>query len=228
MTSTVVLCGSLGSTAAMWDPQAPVFAGRRAVPVELPGHGAAPVIDDVTVTSLAHRVLAAVEGPFSLVGLSLGGAVAMRVAAEAPDRVERLVLACTSREFGEPAQWIERAATVRADGLESIADAVMARWFTPAFDAVALWREMFVSVDAEGYARCCEALAGWDGSADLERVEAPTLAIAGSDDPTSPPAAAEAIAERVADARVAIIRGAAHLANVECADEFNRLLEEYL
>jgi len=220
---TVVLCGSLGSTAAMWSPQTPVL--RDAHPFELPGHGSAPVVDDVTVDSLAGQVLDSIDGTFSLVGLSLGGAIAMRVAARAPERVERLVLACTSPRFGEASQWRERAATVRADGLEAIVDAVLGRWFTPAFGDVLRWREMFLSVDREGYARCCEALAGWDGGDDLRRITAPTLVIAGSDDPTSPPEHAQAIAELVANADLAVIDGAAHLANVEAPGQFNRLLE---
>ena len=220
---TLVYSGSLGSTAAMWEPQPPadhVF--------ELPGHGAAPVVDGVTIDSLARHILDSVDGPFSYVGLSIGGPIGMRVAALAPARVERLVLACTSTHFGEAAQWHDRAATVRADGLETIVDTIMGRWFTPGYGDVARWREMFLSVDREGYARCCEALAGWDGSGDLRRIEAPTLVIAGAEDPTSPPSAAEEIAALVPGARVAAIDGAAHLANVEAADAFNRLLGGFL
>ena len=222
---TLVLVGSLGSTAEMWEPQAPLGPARV---VELPGHGAEPVRDGVSVESIAERVLETVEGPISVVGLSLGGAVAMRVAAEGGERVEKVVLACTSPDFGDPAQWLERAATVRNEGLGSIVDAVMGRWFGADYPDVARWRAMFLSVDTEGYARCCAALAGWDGRDDLRRIEAPTLVIAGSGDPTSPPAHAEEIASLVRGARVAVIEGAQHLANVERAEEFNRLVEEHL
>jgi 3-oxoadipate enol-lactonase len=173
-------------------------------------------------------VLDAVTGRFSFVGLSLGGAVGMRVAVLAPDRVEKLVLASSSPRFGEPEQWLERAATVRAEGLEAIVDAVLQRWFTPAYGDVTRWRSMFLSVDREGYARCCEALAGWDGRNDLRRIEAPTLILAGERDPTSPPDHARAIAAVLAGAHVEVIEGAAHAANVERADEFNRLLERHL
>ena len=152
----------------------------------------------------------------------------MHVAARAPERVEKLVLACTSPDFGDAQQWRDRAETVRADGLGSIVDAVMGRWFTPSYPDVARWRAMFLSVEPEGYARCCEALAGWDGRDDLRRIEAPTLVVAGDGDPTSPPPHAEEIASLVRDGRVAVIEGAQHLANVERADEFNRLVEEHL
>jgi 3-oxoadipate enol-lactonase len=223
---TVVVCGSLGSTAELWEPQADVLGD--AVRVEWPGHGAEPVWDVDGIGSLVEHALRAVDGRFAFVGLSLGGAVGMRLAAEHPDRVERLVLACTSARFGEPAQWHERAATVRSQGLEAIVDAVMARWFGAGFPELERWRAMFLSVDPEGYARCCEALAGADATPLLPRIAAPTLVIAGSQDPTSPPDEGRALAAAIPGARLAVIEGAHHLANVEHPDAFNRLLEEGL
>jgi 3-oxoadipate enol-lactonase len=227
MTGTVVLVGSLGSTAAMWDPQRTALAALRTVDVEHPGHGAAPVVDAPSVDALAERVLDAVDGRFSFVGLSLGGAVGMRLAADHPERVERLVLACATDRFGDPAQWLDRAAVVRSEGLGAIVDAVLGRWFTPAFPDVEPYRRMILSIDPEGYARCCEALAVWTGEG-LERIEAPTLVVAGAHDPTVPPVLAEQLTGRIPGARLAVLDGAAHLANLERPNEFNRLLEEHL
>jgi 3-oxoadipate enol-lactonase len=229
MSGTVVLCGSLGSTSAMWDPQLPALRGRRVVAVEHPGHGGAPLHDVQTVGDLAARVLAeAGGGTFSFVGLSLGGAVGMRLALDAPDRLEKLVLACTSARFGEPDGWHERAATVREHGLEAIVDAVLARWFTPAFGDVERFREQFLSVDPEGYARCCEAIARWDVRTELERITAPTLVVSATEDPSTPPAMGEELANGIPGARFEVLEHAAHLANVERPDHFNRLLEEHL
>jgi 3-oxoadipate enol-lactonase len=210
----------------MWDPQRDSI--RDGVMIEYPGHGAAPLAPVDGMAGLAQRVLDAVPGRFSFVGLSLGGAVGIQLAADHPDRVQRLVLACTSLRFGEPAQWVERAATVRRDGLGAIVDAVMARWFTSSFADVEPYREMFLSVDAEGYARCCDALADWDGTDAVARIEAPTLVVAGSLDPTSPPEHCREIAARVRAAELALIADAAHLPNVERPEMFNLLLEEFL
>jgi 3-oxoadipate enol-lactonase len=223
---TVVLCGSLGSTAELWELQTPVVPD--AVVVEHPGHGAAPLVDDLDLGALARRVLDAAPGRFSFVGLSLGAAVGMRVAATAPDRVDKLVLAGASARFGEAEQWVARARIVRAEGLEAIVDGVMERWFTPSYPDVARWRAMFLSADREGYARCCEALAGWDGTDDLARIAAPTLVIAGAADPTAPPAEGHAVARAVAGARFEVVDGAAHVVNVEAADSFNTLLGSFL
>jgi 3-oxoadipate enol-lactonase len=229
VSETVVLCGSLGSTAEMWEAQRPVLAGRRVVTVEYPGHGGAPVGELRGMTDLAERVLAAVGvGPFSFIGVSLGGCVGMRLALDAPDRVERLVLAFTSPRFGEPAQWHDRAAIVREGGLEEIVDAVVDRWFTPAFPDAARYRAMFLSVDPEGYAQCCEALTDWDVRADLARVAAPVLVVSGSEDPSTPPEVGRALAAAIPDARFELIRDGAHLANVERPDDFNQLLEAFL
>jgi 3-oxoadipate enol-lactonase len=182
-----------------------------------------------SVDDLATRVLEEVgPGLFSFVGLSLGGAVGMRLALDAPERVEKLVLSCTSARFGEPEGWRERAATVRENGLEAIVDVVLARWFTPGFPGAARFREMFLSVDREGYARCCEALARWDVRDELGRISAQTLVISAEEDPSTPPAMGEELSAGIPGARFEVLPDAAHLANAEQPGRFNRLLEEHL
>jgi 3-oxoadipate enol-lactonase len=227
--STLVLCGSLGSTHEMWERQlGPLGERFDVVTVDHPGHGGAPLVDVREVHDLAQRVLDSVGGPFSFTGLSLGGAVGMQLTLAAPERVERLALLCTAARFGEPAMWEERAALVRAEGVEAVVDAVMPRWFSPGFADLPRYRAMFLSVDPEGYARCCDALARWDARDELARVEAPTLVISGADDPSAPPEYGALIAEQIPGARYEVIPGARHLASVEHADEVNRLLLEHL
>lgn len=215
----------------MWDPQVPALedAGFRVVRVDHPGHGGEPVAEGHEVGELARHLLDRVDADaFSFVGLSLGGAIGMELALAFPSRVDRLVLACTSPRFGQPEMWRERAEIVRARGIEAVADAVLERWFTPAFGDVQRYRDMLVSIHPEGYARCCEALARWNVRGELVRVQAPTLAIAGDDDPATPPDHLEWIADEIPGARLEVIAPARHLVNVERPDAFNRPLLEHL
>lgn len=158
----------------------------------------------------------------TLCGLSLGGATAMWVASEAPERIDRLILACTSARFGEPAQWLERAETVRSAGLEVIAEKVVARWFTEDVrpETVAAFRALLVSTPAEGYAASCEALAGWDFRGRLGEIHADTLVIAGAEDAVAPLRESELLVEGIPQARLVVVEQAAHLANVEQPESF--------
>jgi 3-oxoadipate enol-lactonase len=169
----------------------------------------------------------------SLVGLSLGGAVGQWLALHAPQRLERLVLLCTSARFGEPAGWLERAAAVRAAGTGAVADAVLGRWFTPAFararpEVLAEMRTMITSTVAEGYAACCDALSRWDARADLPSVGTPTLVVSAGDDPSTPPEHGELLAAGIPGARFEVLAGAAHLANVEQPERVTALIGEHL
>ena len=223
--TTVVLSGSLGATSEMWDAQTEALSDFDVLRIEHPGHDGAPMEDVRDVPALARRVLDVVQAErFSFVGLSLGGAVGMHLAHEAPERLERLVLAATSARFGSPETWDERIALVRSGGMEAVADAVLPRWFTPAFRDVQRFRAMFVSTSPDVYARYCEILREYDLRGRLGEITAPTLAIAGADDPTSPPDHLEAIAAEIPEARVVVIPRGAHLVNVERADEFNAAL----
>ncbi len=229
----VVLAGSLGSTLEMWEPQVPALARRfRVLRFDHPGHGGSPLLEDRSVYGILREVVSLLDElgleRVSFCGLSLGGAVGMRLALDAPDRLDRLVLCCTSMRFATPEFWDERVRAVREEGVESIADVIVERWFTPGFRDVRRYREMLVSTPREGYARCCEALRDWDVRGQLGDVSVATLVVAGSDDPSTPPADLEAIAAEVPDARLVQIDGARHFVNVERAGEVDDLLLSFL
>jgi 3-oxoadipate enol-lactonase len=101
-----------------------------------------------------------------------------------------------------------------------VADAVVARWYTEDFLASRTERVQaavgtVASTPAEGYAGCCEAIAAMDLRADLGSISAATLAIAGADDPATPPSHLELIASSVQDGRLLVVPDSAHLANDE-------------
>ena len=222
----LVLLNSLGTNLGMWDDQAGPLAGRfRLVRYDQRGHGDSPVPPGpYSLADLGGDLIALLDRlgleRVSLCGLSLGGMTAMWVASEVPERIERLVLCCTSALLGPASDWQQRARTVRGLGVEAIADAVLARWFTPSFlearpPVVDRLDAMLRATPAEGYAGCCEAIRDMDLADRLASITAPTLVIAGAEDPATPPLHGQAIANAVPDARLEILEGAAHLANVE-------------
>jgi 3-oxoadipate enol-lactonase len=236
----LLLGGSLGTTMDMWDPQVRALsASHRIIRFEHRGHGGSPVpggpytMDDLgsdVVTMLDRLNLARV----SYCGLSIGGMVGQWLAINAPERIDRLVLLCTAPHLPPPSAWHERAAAVRAAGTpEVVAEAVLGRWFTPEYaathpDTVARYRAMISGIDADGYAGCCEAIAGMDLRSGLPGITAPTLVVAGRQDPSIPPEHGEAIAAAIPGARLEILDPAAHLASVERADAVNALIAAHL
>jgi 3-oxoadipate enol-lactonase len=235
----LVLSNSLGTTLEMWDPQVPSLAERfQVIRYDRRGHGRSPVPPGpYSIADLGADVVALLDElgleRVSFCGLSIGGAVGMWLASEAPERIDRLVLCCTQPAFPPPEQWAERAAAVRAGGVAVVAEAVLERWFTPAFhaarpDVVERFRTMLVETPAEGYAACCEAIGALDLRPGLARIAAPTLVVTGEHDPVASPASGEALAAAIPGARHAVVPGAAHIANAEQPVAFTAALLEHL
>jgi 3-oxoadipate enol-lactonase len=235
----LVLSHSLGTSLELFEPQAAALSHRfRVVRYDLRGHGRSPVPPGpyemadlgVDLIALLDRIGA---GRAHLFGVSLGGMASLWAAQHHPDRVASLMLCCTSAQLGPPSLWRDRAAGARAGGVEAIADSVVARWFTPAFverhpDRVAALRAVLTATPAAGYAECCGAIERMDLRPELAAVTAPTLAIAGAQDPATPPEHLARIAQGIAGARMATVDGASHLAIVEKADEITALVAEHL
>jgi 3-oxoadipate enol-lactonase len=233
----VVLSGSLGTDLSMWEPQARALAESfRVLRYDLRGHGGSEVppgpysLSDLGGDLVALMDALAIERA-ALCGVSIGAMVSLWIAAHARERVDRLILFCTSSYLGSA--YADRAAAVRERGIEPIADAVVERWFTPAFarrnpTTVDDFRARLCGIPREGYAACCEAIAGMDLRGDLAEIRAATLVVAAADDPATPPDHGRAIADAIPGARFAVLPDAAHLATVEQADRATALIREEL
>ena len=230
----LVLGPSLGTSRTVWEPQIPALAGRfRLLRFDLPGHGGAPVPPgSYTVAGLGAGVLELLDqhGVRSCAywGISLGGMIGMWLAATSPERISALGLVCTSAYLPPASGWLARAEKVTAEGMTSITEQSVGRWFTPAFVArepavAAEFAADLERIDAAGYAGCCAAIAGMDLRAQLGGIRASAVVIAGAEDPATPPPHAALIAMRTG-AALRVIRGAAHLANVAAPGEVTALL----
>jgi 3-oxoadipate enol-lactonase len=169
----------------------------------------------------------------SFCGLSVGGMTGMWLAAEAPERVERLVLLCTSALLGPKGVWDDRIATATGRGMAALVDGVIERWFTPAFRSenpkvVEKMATTLRETDPQGYASCCAAIRDMDLRDRLPSIEAPTLVVSGAEDPASPPGNGRLIRDAIPGARFEVVPDAAHIANVERPEEITQLILNHL
>jgi 3-oxoadipate enol-lactonase len=236
----LVLSNSLGTTLAVWDSVAGALAERRRlIRYDHRGHGGSPIPPGpYHIRDLAGDVLALLDRlgieRASFCGLSIGGMVGLWLAAHAPDRIDRLIVLCSSPHMPPASAWAERAAAVRdAGSVEVIADSVLGGWLTPAYagthpEVAARLRSMLISMPADGYAWCCEAIEHMDLRDDLGAIRAPTLVIGGEADPATPPGNhGRIIAEGVSGARLELVP-AAHLACVEQPGAIATLILDHL
>jgi 3-oxoadipate enol-lactonase len=226
----LLLSNSLGADLAMWDPQVPALSEQfRVVRYDTRGHGRSPsVVGDSTIDDLTDDVVGLLDRlgvpSAHVAGVSLGGMTGLRLAVREPQRVQTLAVLCSSAHVPTGKTYLERAATARTQGTATFAEAVVGRWFTPGYaaahaDLVARTRAMIVAADDEGYASCCAAIAGMDQRADLARITAPTLVVSGAQDEALPPEHQRAIAHSIPGARLLSVAPAAHLANIEQAEQ---------
>ncbi|MEU1908152.1 bifunctional 3-oxoadipate enol-lactonase/4-carboxymuconolactone decarboxylase PcaDC [Streptomyces hygroscopicus] len=237
----LILGPSVGTSLAVWEPQLPALARtHRVLRWDLPGHGGSPAAllpsdGSATIDQLAALVLRLADDQgwerFAYAGISLGGAVGLYLAAHHPDRVGRLSVLCSSARFGEPSSWRERARLVREEGTEAMVASRTGVWFSRETAATPRGRALLADLratDRAGYAACCDVLADYDMRAALPSVTAPTLVVAGREDPATPPAHAREIADAVPGASLLEIAGAGHLAGVERPEAVTSALLSHL
>ncbi len=235
----LLMLNSLSTTYEMWDEQIPSLSGHyRVIRYDQRGHGGtSSPAGPYSIEDLGRDALGLLDAlgaeKVSLVGLSLGGMISMWLAANAPGRIEKMVIACTSANFAPPEFWTDRAAHVRARGTLELYGSLLERWFTGQIDvrnprAKELIKSMLNSCDPEGYASICEALGAADLRPQLESIMCPTLVIAGAFDPASPPSTALALFEAIQGASLSVIPDASHLANLEQPDLFIDAVLEHL
>ena len=233
----VVFANSLGTDMRLWDPVLPHLPeGLRIIRYDKRGHGLsscppAPYAMGALITDVERLLDHLNVRECVFVGLSIGGMIAQGLAVKRLDIVRALVLSNTGSKIGTRAIWAERIDTVLRDGIETLADAVMERWFSKEFrdtPELELWRNMLVRQEPQGYAGCSAAISHTDFMTPTSGLRLPALGIAGTEDGSTPPDLVRETVELIPASKFALLRKAGHLPCVEQPEEYGRILTDFL
>ena len=233
----LVFSNSLGTDYRLWDQILPLLPpGLRIIRYDKRGHGLsscprAPYSMGALVSD-AERLLDHLNVKNCLfVGLSIGGIIAQGLAVKRLDLIRAMVISNTGAKIGTHEMWQDPIDSVKAGGIEALADAVMERWFSKPFRAgpdIAAWRNMLTRTPDEGYMGCSAAIQGTDFYTPTSGPTLPTLAIAGSEDGATPPDLVRETAALIRGSKFHLIRGAGHLPCVENPQEYARILSDFI
>ena len=222
----LVFANSLGTDFRIWRDVVVRLAGDFSIlTYDKRGHGLSDIgPSPYAIADHAADLAALIDhtgfGPAIVCGISVGGLIAQGLYASRPDLVTGLALCDTAHKIGTADGWNDRIAAVEAKGSASIADAVLARWFTEHFrrsENAALngYRNMLVRTPIAGYAGTCAAIRDADFTDAAGRIAVPTVCLVGESDGATPPDLVQSLAELIPGARYELIRGAGHLPCIE-------------
>lgn len=238
----LIFVHSLGSDLRIWNEVIEELDEQPNVPplarYDLRGHGlsdcppAPYTIRDHTadlaglIDYLGHRQVI-------LVGISVGGMIAMDYAQVIPERVKALVLCDTAPQIGTTAMWNSRIAALRANGMESLATEILERWFAPQFEVKYSttyrgYYNMLTRTPLEGYIGTCEAIRDTDLWLGVPEINVPTLVLCGKEDQATPPDLGRQLAQALPNGRFAMIERAGHLPCVEEPEAVTTELRKFL
>jgi 3-oxoadipate enol-lactonase len=231
---------SLACDLHMWDPQMPVLKKFRVLRFDTRGHGqsSAPA-GDYTLEQMADDVKGLLDGlgikQTHWAGLSMGGMIGQAFALKYPGVFQSMVLAdTTSRRPPDAAKmWGDRIQTAQSKGMDALVESTLARWFTEPYrnsrkDVMQRIGDGIRRTPVAGFAGCCQAISKVDYLDRLKEIKVPALVMVGEHDHGTPPEAARIIQQNLPGSELKIIPSAAHLSNIEQADEFNKAMTGFL
>lgn len=235
----VVFANSLGTDFRLWDKIMPLLPdGLRILRFDNRGHGLSSCPDgDYAMSELVEdtaQLMQALDIRDSLfVGLSIGGIIAQGLAAQHKDLVRAIVISNSAARIGTLQMWQERIDSLHVGGVEALADNILERWFSNDFrqqrsEEMLGWRNMLTRTPLQGYIGCCAAIAASDFRQSSAELTLPTLAIAGSEDGSTPPEVVRDTAELIEGSRFELIETAGHLPCVEQPEIYARLLGDFM
>jgi 3-oxoadipate enol-lactonase len=235
----VMMSNSLMSDHTMWDITIPALTDRyRVLRYDTRGHGSSGTTPGpYSIGMLADDAVGLLDAlriqQVHFIGLSMGGMIGQQIGARYPDRVYSLSLCDTASEMPPRSMWEERLAIARSQGIPGLLDGTIQRWFTNPFIArdpqsIDRVRRMISLTGVEGYIACASAVRDMAQTTMLLQVKAPTLILVGRYDPACTVEQATVLHRMIDGSQMVVIENAAHLANIEQPEAFNRALRAFL
>lgn len=234
---TIVFVNSLGTDFRIWRDVIVRLAGDCAVVTyDLRGHGLTEVGQRPYTMELLADDLAALLDHLGVqqaivCGVSVGGVIAQQLYHRRPDLVQGLILCDTLPRIGDDAFWNARIAAIEADGIESIADAILERWFTDEFrhgPEFPGYRAMLSRQPRDGYIATCIALRDCDLAPLVARITVPTICVVGDHDRSTPPRAVADFARAIPGARFELIEDCGHIPSIEQPEALANIIRAFL
>ncbi|MDR6902860.1 3-oxoadipate enol-lactonase [Rhizobium miluonense] len=235
----LVFANSLGTDFRIWRDVVVRLAGDFAIVLyDKRGHGLSdlgqmPYSIEDHATDLAGLLDFLSVKNAIICGLSVGGLVAQSLYQRRPDLVRALILCDTAHKIGTAESWNARIAKVEADGIESIVDSIMERWFTPAFrrpENIAYdgYCNMLIRQPVAGYVATCAALRDADLTEAAAKIAVPTICIVGDQDGSTPPELVLSTAKLIPNARYEVIKDAGHIPCVEQPEALTEVIRAFI
>ena len=236
---TVIFVNSLGTDLRVWDSIIKELNQKyRTVRFDKRGHGLSTNIENnISISILANDLKLLISKleikNILLVGLSIGGLIALEFLKNSSTNVKGLVLSDTAAKIGSSDMWSERISRVKAGGIAAISDDILARGFSNHFlknniEELQLWRSMLTRTSTLGYLGCCKAIADCDLRNEAKSISIPTLLIVGDEDGSTPVNLVKDTANMIKNSEFKIIKGAGHLPCVEKPEIFTNELVKFL
>ncbi len=239
--TAVLLIHPVGYDLTYWDRQIDALRDTyNVIAYDLPGHGRSEGLpEDITfeqhVSSAASLIRAHANDPIHLVGISAGGMIAQALVLAHPELIRSLTLIGTAPTFSEPARdaMRTRSAALLEGGMSVVLAASLDRWFTPETRArrphlIDRVTKTILADDPAIHAAMWRMIADFEVLNRLGEIRCPTLVLVGEHDPSTPPAVAALLAERIAFARLVVLPKTSHIAMIESPDAVNVELLDFL
>ena len=168
-----------------------------------------------------------------VIGISVGGMIAPLLAYHHPERVKKIIVCGAANKIGNSQTWNERIEQVRSNGLKSMTESLMKRWFSPSFtekypERVQGYKNMVERCNIEGYIQTCEAIRDEDITEISKSLKMPTLCIAGSEDQSVPPEGVRTLSQLIKDAKFEIINGSHHMTCIDNKEIFTEMIIDFI